>query len=186
MNWRPRICPFHLLINAVPQDANVLDIGCGTGLLLFLLSHFQRIYRGVGIEVQRQKIDIAKSLPWKDNQISFLHVGPQDTWPGTDIDCVTMVDVLHHIPPQEQKTFLRKIEQTTAKTIVFKDINPQKIVKAKMNTLHDLVLSNQKPHYQSPQTISGWLRDMGFTDIQVSYPEMLWYSHYLIVARKIT
>jgi len=184
MNWRPRICPFHLLIETVPPDAKVLDVGSGTGLMLFLLSYFNRISMGLGIEVHPGKNKIAQSLPWKDNRVSFCHVQPNDTWPVTDIDCILMIDVLHHIPPEQQRAFLERIRQSQANTVIFKDINPRKKCKALMNTLHDVALSRQIPHYLEPDTVSSWLQEMGFTDIQISYPEMLWYSHYLIVAKK--
>jgi 2-polyprenyl-3-methyl-5-hydroxy-6-metoxy-1,4-benzoquinol methylase len=184
MNWRPRICPFHLLIETIPTNAKVLDIGCGTGLMLFLLSHFERISTGVGIEVYQKKIEIAQSLPWKDGRVSFLHTHPNDAWPVTDIDCILMIDVLHHIPVRQQRAFFQRIRQSHANTVIFKDINPRKKFKALMNTFHDIALSRQNPHYLKPEIVASWLQEMGFTDIQISYPEMLWYSHYLIVAKK--
>ncbi len=184
MSWRPRICPFHKLIETVPANAKVLDVGCGSGLMLFLLSHFERISAGVGIEVHPKKIKMACCLPWKDGRVSFHCIEPHKHWPVVNIDCVMMIDVLHHIPAHQQRAFLERIRQTQAKTIILKDINPRKKCKALMNTLHDIILSRQVPHYREPEIVSLWLQEMGFTDIDISHPEMLWYSHYLIVAKK--
>ena len=122
INWRPRICPYHLLIDTVPPKSHVLDVGCGTGLMLFLLSYFGRICRGTGIEVVDHKIEIAKSFLCKSNNMNFHHLRPEEDWPSEGVDCIIMIDVLHHIPPQDQKAFIERIKQTPAKTIIFKDM----------------------------------------------------------------
>lgn len=34
--WRPYICPFEVLVRAVPMGSRVLDVGCGSGLFAAL------------------------------------------------------------------------------------------------------------------------------------------------------
>src|SRR4051812_27234243 len=46
--WRPTICPLERLVECVPKNSRVLDIGCGTGLFLFLLARNNRILSGEG------------------------------------------------------------------------------------------------------------------------------------------
>src|SRR5207245_1551598 len=40
---RPYICPLHALIEYIPSNANVLDVGCGAGLFIALLGRLGRI-----------------------------------------------------------------------------------------------------------------------------------------------
>jgi 2-polyprenyl-3-methyl-5-hydroxy-6-metoxy-1,4-benzoquinol methylase len=40
---RPYICPFHILIDLIPSEANILDVACGAGLFISLLARLGRI-----------------------------------------------------------------------------------------------------------------------------------------------
>jgi 2-polyprenyl-3-methyl-5-hydroxy-6-metoxy-1,4-benzoquinol methylase len=182
MSWRLRICPFHRLIEHVPQDSKVLDIGCGDGLWLFLLAEMNRIREGIGVDISPQRIQKAERLKGSRNQLRFLAVKPGDPWPAEPVDCVTMIDVIHHVPTQEHKTFVQQAAGTTARRILIKDIDPASSFKSMANTLHDLFLSRQRPHYCRPEDICLWLKESGFSEFFLQRCDMIWYSHVLIVA----
>ena len=182
--WRPRICPFHDLMEQVPDGAAVLDIGCGTGLWLYLLSRSKKISSGLGIEVDAAKVDLANAIKTSEDQLEFQAITEEQPWPAGNFDCLTMIDVLHHVPRNRQQDFLRQIDQTGATRIVFKDIDPTAKSKAAMNTLHDLLLSHECPRYCKKETAANWLESMGYRISHLGRHDMLWYSHYLIVADK--
>jgi len=182
--WRPRIFPFHDLMEYVPDDARVLDIGCGTGLWLYLLSRTKRISFGLGVEVDLVKVDLANAIKTAEDRLEFRSIPPEMQWPSGNFDCLTMIDVLHHVPPPHQRDFLRRIEQTGATRIVFKDIDPTAKCKAAMNTLHDLLLSHQRPRYREKEMVAEWLEEIGYCISHEGRHDMLWYSHYLVVADK--
>lgn len=184
MGQRPRICPFHVLIDFIEPASSVLDIGCGSGLWLFLLTRMNRIASGWGVEVRPKKIAVANSLKRESDPLEFITQNPADTWPQKSPDILSMIDVLHHIPPVEQKNFIQRIDDTKTRRIIFKDIDPTAKIKSCMNTLHDLVLSQQKPTYCRKEKVAGWLEEMGYRIQHVGRHDMLWYSHYLIVADK--
>jgi 2-polyprenyl-3-methyl-5-hydroxy-6-metoxy-1,4-benzoquinol methylase len=60
--WRPYICPFGPLIDQVPADASVLDVGCGGGLFLGLLRAGRRLREGLGFDASRPAIAIAQAM----------------------------------------------------------------------------------------------------------------------------
>jgi len=186
MGKRPRICPFHVLLDFVEQDSSVLDIGCGSGLWLFLLARLNRIASGWGVEVRSEKIALANSIKRENDPLAFLTQNPTEPWPQKSPDSLSMIDVLHHIPPPEQKNFILRIKATQARRIIFKDIDPTAKIKSGMNTLHDLVLSQQKPTYCRKEKVAHWLEEMGYRIQHLGRHDMLWYSHYLIVADKTT
>ena len=185
MAWRPRICPFHLLVEHVSQDSRVLDIGCGNGLWLFLLAELNRIREGIGVDTCSGKIQVAQRLRGKQDHLRFCAVNPDDPWPADPVDCVTMIDVIHHVPPERQRAFVQAAAKTDATRILIKDIDPASKFKSAANTLHDLVLSRQRPRYCHPEDLCTWLGESGFTVRLRQRCDMLWYSHFLIVADRL-
>ena len=61
-HWRPYICPFENLLGHVPEGSRVLDIGCGSGLLLGLTAGVGVQFEGVGFNVSRQGIELATRM----------------------------------------------------------------------------------------------------------------------------
>ena len=53
-----------------------------------------------------------------------------------------------------------------------------------MNTLHDLLLSYERPRSCEKETVAKWLEEMGYRISHLGRHDMLWYSNYLIVADK--
>ena len=182
--YRPYLCPFHVLMEHVPQDCSVLDVGCGGGLWLLLLSRSGRISSGVGFDVRADKTESANSIKNEDDNLEFIQLGIDDNWPNGSFDCLTMIDVLHHVPLEQHNDFLGRIEQARAKRIVFKDIDPASGFKSFMNTVHDVVLSHQVPKYSKRAGVVECFEGMGYAIVENLRCDMLWYSHYLIVAEK--
>ena len=139
---------------------------------------------GIGIEVAAEKILLADFVKTSADVVEFRHVPAEQGWPEVECDVLTMIDVLHHVSPQHQRDFMGRIGSSRTKKVIFKDIDPSARCKSKMNTLHDLVLSHQRPHYCRPETVAQWLAEMGFSVICTKRCDMLWYSHYVIVAER--
>ena len=182
MTYRPRICPFHVLMEYVRLGSSLLDIGCGCGLWLFLLARLGRIKAGIGIETEPSRVKIAESVKTSKDNLDFIAATPDDAWPQDGYDCITMIDVLHHVSPDNQKEFLGRLKNCSASRIIFKDIDPAAKIKSSMNSLHDIVLSKQLPRYCTKEKAAACLENMGFEIIHIARYDMLWYSHYLIVA----
>lgn len=181
-NLRPYICPFHVLISFVRQGCDILDIGCGRGLWLYLLMKANRIHQGMGIDVSESLIESARSIRPDNFNLYFSVIKPDQNLPEGDFDCVSMIDVLHHVPVESQEKFIKNISSTKTKRIIFKDIDPDAKIKSRFNTLHDVVVSGQVPKYCRPELVKQWLIESGFEITAGDRADMLWYSHYYIVA----
>jgi 2-polyprenyl-3-methyl-5-hydroxy-6-metoxy-1,4-benzoquinol methylase len=184
MTYRPRICPYHRLVEHVPKGSSILDIGCGNGLWLLLLAELGWIYRGIGLDVSAEKIRIADALKQPDWPLSFRHILIDEAWPEKVADYATMIDVIHHIPPADQKKFVQSLRRVGASSVIIKDIDPNPFWKRSANTLHDLVVAGQRPRYVHPSVLCEWLREIGYENQYHHRCDMLWYSHFIIVARK--
>ena len=108
--FRPFYSPISEIIKWVPTNAKVLDIGSGTGLLLFLLQDVIGIDKSYGFDINEKSIKIAKLVnPYK--HIKFNNSNNSNNMNNIlkDINIVTMIDVLHHVPQKEKIPFLLNI-----------------------------------------------------------------------------
>lgn len=179
---RPYICPFHTLVLNVPDQARVLDVGCGTGVFLNLLAASGRLKEGFGVDANGAAIGQAQRAAQSiDGQPTptFEHRRVEDGLPEGTYDAVTMIDVLHHVDPAFQRA---AIEAAAGKVgpggvFLYKDMRKDQPVRAAMNRLHDLVLAREWIHYVAGNDVVAWMAQLGF-EVQQSWREdMLWYGH---------
>lgn len=184
--YRPYICPFEALIEQVPPGSTVLDVGCGGGLLLSLLSTTGRLSLGVGFDVGEAAIATAQALHLPDCR--FLRLDAAAPWPTEPalFDVVSLVDVMHHVPPAHQKSVLLTgaSRVTPGGILLYKDMCRRPFWRAAANRLHDLVLARQWIHYAPVEHVEMWAREAGLRLEHSADLNRLWYGHELRVFRK--
>lgn len=102
---RPYICPFHILIDYVPRGATILDVGCGSGLFISLLTSLYRVQSAVGFDADGAAIQAAQAVAAKlpnYSRIRFEHRNAHKSWPEGRFDVVSLIDVMHHVRPEQQ------------------------------------------------------------------------------------
>ena len=85
---------------APKQGTKVLDVGCGTGNVTKVLAERVHPGRVVGIDIDADRIAIAKNRYAADN-IEHCVAGAGDNMPGEDYDLVFSNYVLHWVPNNE-------------------------------------------------------------------------------------
>lgn len=186
--YRPYICPFHLLIDYVPAGATVLDVGCGSGLFLGLLTRCGRISRGVGFDSDPQAIAAAQMMSKRienpgNAALTLEHRGVNDPWPEEMFDVVSLIDVMHHVPIPARRELVVQLcrHMRPGGRLIYKDIAPRPLWRAWANRLHDLTLARQWVSYESPQRVVQWCAEEGLRLIASRRVNMLWYGHDLRV-----
>lgn len=112
-----------ILENYIPKEAKILDVGCGHGLfcnLLLITSNKREI---CGIDIDKQKIKIAKNSVGYRKGIRFLAV--DITKINETFDVVVVYDVIHHIDYHLQLSFLKECFKRLKKDglLIIKDVN---------------------------------------------------------------
>lgn len=187
--YRPYICPFDVLLQAVPPSSTVLDIGCGAGLFLALLTKYKGVAGAIGVDLNSQAISIAQAM--KDRAQLGAHVeyvvgSAAGELPGEEFDVVSMIDVLHHVPPKAQNDAVRlaAAKVRPGGLFIFKDMGRRPYWRAAANRLHDLVVARQWIHYCPIALVERWTVERGFDLVNRDDRNMFWYRHELRVFRR--
>ncbi|MGA2883067.1 MAG: class I SAM-dependent methyltransferase [Bryobacteraceae bacterium] len=191
-HWRPYICPFERLVGHVRDGSRVLDIGCGSGLLLSLAAGTGAQFHGVGFDVSRQGIDLATRMTGRAAQLapkaklSFQRLNVEEAWPKGEFDIVFVVDVLHHIPPKIHRPFLGQVMSKVKPggTLVYKDMCLRPWWMAQANRLQDLVVAREWIQYAPIQSVESWAADGGMRVVVREDLSRLWCGHELRVMIK--
>jgi 2-polyprenyl-3-methyl-5-hydroxy-6-metoxy-1,4-benzoquinol methylase len=190
-HWRPYICPFEKLVGYVKDGSCVLDVGCGAGLLLGLLSGLGRTFEGVGFDVSSGAIDAASRMARRaavispKARLSFQRLDSAAVWPAEEFDVVFVIDVLHHVAPTGQRAFLETVISKVKRNgiLVYKDISIRPWWKAQANRLHDLIIARESISYVPVTMVEHWATLKGMRVIAREDLSRLWYAHELRVMK---
>ncbi len=185
--YRPYICPFHDLLNYIPHNTSLFDVGCGAGSFLSLFSNFNNPSKIAGIEIAENLINDARSLLSKfsiEQQI-YKYDGTNIPDEIAEYDYVSMIDVYHHIPLKIQENFMKQLytKMKPGAILVFKDINaasPWVLA----NKMHDLILSKEIGNEISMNKALNLLKNIGLEIVRSEKKRMFVYPHFTIYAKK--
>jgi 2-polyprenyl-3-methyl-5-hydroxy-6-metoxy-1,4-benzoquinol methylase len=183
---RPYICPFGEVLDLVPQHSRVLDVGCGSGVFLLLLASLGRIASGRGFDVSRDAIRAAQqasaAVP-KEAGLTFEERAIEAGIPQGDWGVVSVIDVIHHVPPAHQAAFVKALCEAVppGARLIVKDMVATPRWRALANRVHDLLLARQWVHHVAPVAVEQWVAGSGLRCIHRSSTNMLWYGHWTLV-----
>jgi 2-polyprenyl-3-methyl-5-hydroxy-6-metoxy-1,4-benzoquinol methylase len=188
---RPYICPMDPLVEETPPGARVLDLGCGSGLFALHLVNSGRAKSVLGIDMSQKAIAAARRAQGhlsleRQGDVLFEVTGDFRQWPDRQFDAVSMIDMMHHVPPAIRKAlFLAALERVEAGgVLIYKDMRRRPRWRAAMNQLHDLVLARQWINHCPSEQILDWAAGAGLTTVRHSLYNKAWYAHELIVFKK--
>jgi len=188
--YRPYICPFDTLIKLVPPGSIVLDIGCGSGLFAALLAKYNQASHVHGFDANESAINTGIEMLEKNTQIEprvlFEQRDVRSGMPEGLYDVVSMIDVMHHVPPSEHKNvILSAIERLKpGGLLLYKDMVEKPRWRAIANRIHDLVLAREWINYEKLHNIIDWAKEAGLTLDNKGSRNMLWYGHEWVVLKK--
>ena len=150
------------IVDAVPSDAVVADVGTGTGRLLELLA--QRARRVIGVDASPEMLGQARGrLAAAGAEGVDLRLGDMAHLPleQGEVDCAVVNMALHHVP--EPVTALRELRRVLAPSglLLIGDFLPHD-EEWMRETLADQWLGF------SPSDLSHWLDQAGFGDVQIT------------------
>lgn len=186
---RPFIFPFERLVNAVPDRSTVFDVGCGTGLFLYLLHKSGKIGSGTGVDLSATAVASANEAHKNEaTNITLLCCGETEKWPIDLFDVVSAIDVLHHVPRSLQKSFFQSLcaKVTPGGLLLYKDMAARPWRVNWGNRLHDLLIARQWINYIKPEQAVDWAEESGLDSFKRDYADYVVYGHDFLFFRKKT
>jgi 2-polyprenyl-3-methyl-5-hydroxy-6-metoxy-1,4-benzoquinol methylase len=186
-HYRPYICPLNWILAQIPSNASLLDTSCVTGSLLYLTQQLRHVTIADGYDIVESVVQDATVFQ-KVSETIQIHYRPPDA-PLPDLSAyttITMIDVLHHIPPNQQDAFLYELidRMPPGSRLIVKDIEASQYLGAWSNQIHDLLLARQWVHPRRAVDIAQQLRNAGAAITPPMLLWTLWYPHFLLVAEK--
>lgn len=187
ITYRPYICPFNTLINDCNNSKKILDVGCGSGQFLLLLSKYTNAVKLGGIEISPTLINNAKELLSQSKTEFQLEIYDGINIPDFvyEFDTLTLIDVFHHIKREKQQKFILSLyeKMKPGSKLIFKDIDASHPLLI-MNIIHDLLMAGEIAKMISVSEAKKMLTGAGFKILSLSKKIMFWYPHYTIICIK--
>ena len=171
--------PFTASCLPLDKNANILDLGCGTGLELdyyFKINPFAKV---TGIDLAPGML-AALRRKFLDKNITLIHGSYFDVpFPENRYDAAMSVESLHHFTKSEKVPLYRKLYKALKEngyfilTDYFAPSNDEEIsYRSELNRLklHQCITDNEFYHYDTPLTIeheTQALQEAGFTSVEI-------------------
>ena len=143
---------------------------------------------GCGIDINERSLAQARRAVAQLGTLAAIRFesAPPESLPRGAFDVVTLIDVMHHVPPAEQRGFFAAAAARVRPKglLVYKDICARPWWKAWGNRLHDLLLARQWIQYVPLCHVIGWAAEAGFTVLRKEEYTRFWYGHELLVLRR--
>lgn len=185
--YRPYVCPFEEILELIGRKKSIFDIGCGSGMLLAVIAHYQEPVKLGGLEVSKNLVENAKILlkEYSVPQSIVFQKGKSLPTEIREYEYITMIDVLHHIPYSEQMDYLNELLSKMKKgaKLIFKDIDAGSPLII-FNKLHDLLFAKQFVHERNFEEMQKFFEKNGCKTVVAYKKRMLYFPHFLIMVEK--
>jgi len=194
---RMALCPLFDIEAALPAEGTIMDVGCGTGLLLqwLALSPKNDRCRLVGIEIDSRRIALGRQVCDRlaINGRVDLRVGSfGDGHTEKNLAAVVFVDVLHHMDFDLQETMILHAFELLVKggILIIKDVGTSPALKYFYNYLFDAlanvtrITQGRIGYYRSESEWLSLLLQCGFQPSVSDVKHIDFAPHILITGKK--
>jgi len=191
---RALTCPFSPLLDRFPCKGAVLDVGCGHGLLINLLSRdpSRRALKICGIDHDSAKIERARRVALPGVEFSTRGL---DSFQEASFDAVSIFDVLYTVRKEVWSEILGGCSRVLRHggLLIVKEVVDRPrwkywaiMAQETLSVTLFGITKGDRPHFEAPEVYRAAIADAGFS-IAEERPlsSANWISHYLFVARKI-
>ena len=176
----------------LPDQGEILDLGCGFGLFALYMALCKPNAHVVGLDINAPRLHTACGAAQKlgIQNVTFRQQDLRDWKPEESITGAYALDVFHHIPPESGNRLLRDLSARLLPggRFLLKDIDTSPRSMLWFTYLLDVLMSPRDDfHYRSAGAWQRQLHASGFDPIHLHYLwDILPYPHILMICGKPT
>lgn len=161
---------FESVLNKIDftQKDYVMDVGCGPGVLLSRI--FKKVTLAIGMDISKNQVKFTNDLLKNDHNI----VGACQNMPikESSWDCVFMIEVLEHLPPEDAEKALKSIYKTLKRDGIFLLSTPNyrslwPVIEFFWNKINPINYNEQHVNKQNINKLRRVLEKVGFKNIEI-------------------
>lgn len=192
---RIKTCPFEAIQEFVPQDGTIVDMGCGTGFFLNIISLDNKRRELLGFDVDRRKINVAlRSTKGRNNiKFSVADIINKEFNLPLKTKCITLIDVLYYLDFTQKRELLAKCYRALdgEGVIIIKDINKEASLKFLWTFLQEFLAVKvfhitvaDGLYFEGRENSVSLLKESGFVVKTFDLNRRYFYPHILYVGKK--
>ena len=171
----------------LPERGRVVDVGCGFGLfaLYFAATHPGLTIRGIDLDEARIAMARRAAAKLGVSNVSFERGDATQLGFDGAVDCVYMLDIIHHIGRAAVLPLVETISRALARdgVLIVKDVDARPFHKMAFTwALDKLMDPRAEVSYWHAAEFSALLRERGFRTYSHAMLDFLPYPHVLYVA----
>jgi 2-polyprenyl-3-methyl-5-hydroxy-6-metoxy-1,4-benzoquinol methylase len=169
-------CPFPPVVDALPSEGRVLEVGCGHGLFSAYLAQRRTGLQVHGVDIDEKKIAVAAKSELPAGGRLHFAVADSGAVPPGPWDAVVLVDVLYLLDEAAQRALLESCAAVLAPggVLVVKDMATRPRWKARWNAAQEamsvriLKITEGSPEFAfvDPDERARWLVAAGLQDVR--------------------
>ena len=182
---RMMLSPIVEIERYVPRKGNVLDLGCGSGIFANILSAGSPQRKVYGVDYSSERIETAKKISRGNPNLEFV-AGDVNATPFERFEVVTLIDLLHHMPFEEQDDLLKKVCDKLNKgdTLIIKDLEKAPCWKYIFHYIQDSISYRERLYFRSAEEMKEVLEKTGFQVERISLATGYPHPHVLYKCKK--
>lgn len=147
------------VIPHIPESNIILDLGCGTGILIHSLSNSQKFKKLIGIDINKY----AEWEQFKNPKIEFKIIAENefgDFLKKTQPDNVILTWTLHHMDYEEQSRYLKelfKIINVGSRLIILEDSYSEKLSPRSGKIIYDSFMELNSSERKTVMSVYDWI-----------------------------
>ena len=185
--------PLRAVVEALPREGRLLDVGCGHGLVANEAALRSPSLRVLGVDISEGKIASARASVGSRANVDF-RLAPLEDVPETGFDAVSLIDVLYLVPKASWSAFLSACRDRIAPggLLVLKEIGTRPRWKFERLKLQEFmstrilrITRGDTMHFESGEALGRRLAGLGFENVTLQRLDAGYTSpHLLVTARR--